>query len=91
MVGWMIEELDVTVTAAASALGVSRNTLSNLIKNPNAAVSPEMAVRLEAVFGSTAGNWLRMQAGYDEAMIHNRRTEITRGLRRVAPPAGAGA
>ena len=90
-VGWMIEELGVTVSAAASSLGVSRSALNNLIRNPKAAVSPEMAVRLEAVFGSTAGNWLRMQAGYDEAMIRKRKAEITKGLRRAAPRTGSAA
>ena len=83
VVGLMIRELDITVTVAAGMLGVSRQALSNLTKNPNASVTPQMALRLEAVFGSTAGNWLRMQASYDEAMIQKRRSRITKGLRRA--------
>ena len=86
MVGLMIEELDVSVTAAARALGVSRKALSKLINDPNAAITPEMAVRLEEVFGSTAGNWLRMQASFDAVMIQKRRTQITRTLHRDSLP-----
>jgi len=88
MVGNMIEELEITVTDAAKHLGVTRQTLNNLINNDNASVSPEMAVRLEAVFGSTADNWLRMQASYDAANIRKREPEITKGLKRFSPSIG---
>lgn len=76
MVGALIEELGITVTDAASALGVTRQTLSNLINKPNVSVSPEMALRLEAILGSSAGNWLRMQANYDEMLVRGRSEEI---------------
>lgn len=85
MVGNMIEEMGVTVTAAARHLGVTRQALNNLINNENTSVSPEMALRLEAVFGSTAGNWLRMQASYEAAKIRKREAEITQGLKRLKP------
>ncbi|MCP4183968.1 MAG: HigA family addiction module antidote protein [Hyphomicrobiales bacterium] len=85
MVGNMIEELEITVTGAAKHLGVTRQTLNNLINNDTASVSPEMAVRLEAVFGSTADNWLRMQANYDATKIRKRESEITKGLKRFMP------
>ncbi|MEE9376315.1 MAG: HigA family addiction module antitoxin [Rhizobiaceae bacterium] len=87
MVGNMIEELEITVTAAAKHLGVSRQTLNNLINNDSATVSPEMAVRLEAVFGSTADNWLRIQANFDATVIRRREAEITEGLVRFVPSA----
>ena len=85
MVGNMIEELGVTVTAAAQHLGVTRQTLNNLINKDGTAVSPEMALRLEAVFGSTADNWLRMQASYDATLIRKREREIKKGLQRLQP------
>lgn len=87
MVGDMVEELEITVTAAAEALHVSRQTLNNLINNTNASVSPEMALRLEAVFGSTAENWLRMQANYDAAQIREKASEIQAGLKKIQPAA----
>jgi addiction module HigA family antidote len=85
MVGNMIEELEVTVTDAAKHLGVTRQTLNNLINNDTTSVSPEMAVRLEVVFGSTADNWLRMQAKYDAIKIRKRKSEITKGMKRFTP------
>lgn len=59
-----IEPLNLTVTDAAKALGVSRKTLSTLL-NGRAGVSPEMAIRLSHVFGRTPEGWLRLQLQYD--------------------------
>ncbi len=58
-----LEPLGITVTAGARVLGVARPTLSNVI-NGKAAISPEMAIRVEKAFGSTADAWLRMQAAW---------------------------
>jgi addiction module HigA family antidote len=58
-----IEPLELTITDAAEALGVSRNTLSELV-NEKRGISPEMAVRLSKVFGGTEEGWLVQQAQY---------------------------
>ena len=55
-----LKPLGLTVTAAAEALGVTRKALSDLLYGLHG-VSPDMAIRLEQVFGSTADTWLRMQ------------------------------
>jgi len=55
-----------SVTRAAKALGVSRQALNNLI-NGQAAISPEMAIRLDKAFGGSADTWVRLQAAYDLA------------------------
>jgi addiction module HigA family antidote len=55
-----LKPLGLTVTAAAEALGVTRKALSDLL-NGHSGVSPDMAIRLEKVFGGTADAWLRMQ------------------------------
>ena len=60
----IIEPLELTVTAAAKALGVTRATLSTLL-NEHTSLSPEMALRLEAALGTSAEMWVEMQAGYD--------------------------
>lgn len=70
-----LETVGLTVTAGAKVLGVSRPTLSSLI-NARAGISPEMAIRLEKAFGSTADAWLRMQAAFDLAQARQRETEI---------------
>ncbi len=59
-----MKPLGLSVTAAAKWLGVSRQSLSELINGRNG-VSAEMAIRLEKAFGSTAETWLRMQVSYD--------------------------
>lgn len=61
----MLKPLGLTVTAAAEALGVTK-ALSDLL-NGHTGVSPDMAIRLEKVFGSTADTWLRMQMQRDSS------------------------
>ena len=56
--------LELSVTDAAKALGVSRKTLSAIL-NGRAGVSPEMAVRLSIAFDTTAESWLNQQLQYD--------------------------
>ncbi len=70
-----LDELGVSVTDGAKALGVTRATLSRLI-NGKAGVSAEMAVRLEKAIGSTAGFWLRLQLNYDLAEVQSRSRQI---------------
>ena len=59
-----IDALELTVTDAASALGVTRKTLSALL-NARSGVSPEMALRLSKVFGRSPEAWLKLQVQYD--------------------------
>jgi len=59
-----LEPLDLTVTEAAAALGVSRKTLSAIL-NGRAGISPEMAIRLSKAFGTSAESWLNQQMQYD--------------------------
>ncbi len=61
-----LEPLGLSVTKAAKALGVSRQALDNVIHG-KAAISPEMAIRLDKAFGGSAETWLRLQAAYDLA------------------------
>jgi addiction module HigA family antidote len=59
-----IEPLNLSVTEAANALGVTRKTLSALL-NGRSGISPEMALRLSKVFGRTPEGWLRLQIQFD--------------------------
>ena len=59
-----LSPLGVTVTEAATALGVSRKTLSAIL-NGRAGISPEMAIRLSMAFNTTAESWLNQQVQYD--------------------------
>lgn len=53
-----------TVSAFAGALGVSRQTVNELLRERRA-VSPEMALRLSRLFGNTAEFWLNAQRAVD--------------------------
>jgi addiction module HigA family antidote len=55
-----------SVTKAAQLMGVGRPALSNLL-NGNAALSTDMATRLERTFGYPREKLMEMQARYDEA------------------------
>jgi addiction module HigA family antidote len=72
-----IEPLGLTITQAAAALGVTRNTLSELV-NEKRGISPEMAVRLSKVFGGTEQGWLVQQAQYDLAQVPRDRIRLKR-------------
>src|ERR1043166_10058528 len=72
-----IEPLGLTITDAAAALGVTRNTLSELV-NGKRGISPEMAVRLSKVFGGTDEGWLMQQAQYDLAQVRRDRIKLKR-------------
>lgn len=56
--------LGLTVTEAATALGVSRKTLSAIL-NRRAGISPEMAIRLSLAFNTSPESWLNQQVQYD--------------------------
>ena len=64
----VLPALGLSVSAAAEQLGVSRVTLSRVLHG-HAAISPEMALRLEAWLGKDRGGdaatWLALQAAYD--------------------------
>lgn len=74
-----LEPLDLSVTEAAKALGVSRKTLSAIL-NGRAGISPEMAVRLSIAFDTTSESWLNQQSQYDlwNAEQHRKELQVKR-------------
>jgi addiction module HigA family antidote len=64
----VLPALGLSVTQAADQLGVSRVALSRVL-NGRAAISPEMALRIEAWLGVSRGGearlWLAEQSAYD--------------------------
>ena len=75
-----------SVTAAATALQVSRPALSSLL-NGKADLSGDMALRIEKAFGVRMETLVRMQSAYDIAKTRSREKEIR--VRRFHPRAGA--
>lgn len=67
----VIAELGLSVKETAERLGMSRVALSRVL-NGHAAISPDLALRLEMAGVSTARAWLSMQVNYDlaQARLH---------------------
>ena len=84
-----LEPLELSVTAGASVLGVSRQTLNNLV-NGRSGVSPEMAIRLSKAFGGTPESWLRLQMAFDlaQARKHEAEIRVKRVVRRLVQDEG---
>ena len=80
-----LEEMELSVAAAAEGLGITRQQLYNVI-NGKSGVTPEMAVRLEKGIGSTADTWLRMQAAFDLAQVrlHTGKIKVKKLAKKVA-------
>mgnify|MGYP000954254334 FL=1 len=75
--------LGLSVTKGAAVLGVTRQTLNDLIHGRRG-ISPEMAIRLDKAFGGGADTWLRVQAAYDLAQARKRADKID--VKRYAMP-----
>lgn len=71
----VIEPLNLTVTKAAEVLGVTRPALSTLL-NGHAALSPDMALRIEKAFGPKMDTLLRMQTAYEIAETREREADV---------------
>ncbi len=73
--------LGLNITEAAKVLDVARHTLSRVL-NGHAAVSPEMAIRLEKAKWGSAEHWLRLQTEYDLAQARKGEDRINPDLGR---------
>lgn len=71
----IVEGHNLTIATAARALGVTRQALNNLC-NAAAALTPDMALRIEKAFGVSMDTLLRMQLSYDIAQARKRSDSI---------------
>ena len=71
----ILEALELSVTDAAKALGVTRPALSALL-NQRPALSSEMALRVEKAFGLSLETLMRMQNSFDIAEARQRAGDI---------------
>jgi addiction module HigA family antidote len=77
-----LDDLGWTVAEAAAALHITRQQLHNIVAW-RSGVTPEMAIRFEKAFGSTADTWLRMQMNHDLAQARRHTSEKV--IERLAP------
>lgn len=78
----IIDALGLSVSKAAEVLKVRRATLSDLL-NGKAALTPEMALRIEKAFGPDMDHLLRMQLAYDATRTREHAREIV--IKRYVP------
>jgi addiction module HigA family antidote len=71
----VIDPLGLSVTEAATALGVTRQALSNLL-NERVALTTDMALRIEKAFGPKMDHLMRMQLAYELAEARSREKSI---------------
>lgn len=72
----ILEPHDLSVTASAQVLGVTRQALSSLL-NGQADLSGDMALRIEKAFGVRIETLMRMQSSYDIVQTRQREKLIT--------------
>jgi addiction module HigA family antidote len=72
-----LDPLNVTVSGAARALGVTRKTLSMLL-NGRQGISPEMSIRLGRALNVPEDAWLRKQREWDLNRVDRRRIKVKR-------------
>jgi len=72
----IIEALGLSVTKAAEVLKIRRATLSDLL-NAKAALTPDMALRIEKAFGPKMDHLLRMQLAYDVSKARENERNIS--------------
>ena len=76
-----LPDFGLTVAALADALGVSRQTVNELLRGRRA-LSPEMALRLAQLFGNSAEFWLNIQRAVD---LWDASQSLGESLRRIKP------
>ena len=74
-------DYDLTVTGLAEAIGVSRQSVNELLRERRA-VSPEMALRLARLFGNSPEFWLNSQRAVD---LWDAAQEIKKDVARIRP------
>lgn len=76
-----LPDYDLTVSGLARSLGVSRQTMNELLRERRA-VSPEMALRLSRLFGNSPEFWLNLQRNVD---LWDAESSIKDAVRRIKP------
>lgn len=72
-------DYDLRVASLAEGLGVSRQTVNELLRERRA-LSPEMALRLSALFGNSPEFWLNLQRAVD---LYDAQVTVKDQVRRI--------
>ncbi len=80
-----LPDYDLTVAGLAEAVGVSRQSVNELLRERRA-VSPDMALRLARLFGNTPEFWLNAQRAVD---LWDTAEAIKKDISRIKPLSAA--
>ena len=80
-----LPDYGLTVTGLAEAIGVSRQTVNELLRERRS-LSPEMALRLSCLFGNSAEFWLNAQRAVD---LWEASRAIKKAMNRIQPLSAA--
>lgn len=75
-----LKPLGITQTALAEKIGVSYSRINELIRGKRS-VTPDMALRLERLFGMEAQFWLNLQMAWD--LYHVLHSSVTQEIRKI--------
>lgn len=78
-----LKPMKVSITEAATAMGVTRKHVSAIV-NGRAPVTPDMAMRLAAAFATEAQLWVNMQGQHDLWVVSQKVPPNVRPLRQAA-------
>jgi len=76
-----LPDFDLSATALAEAIGVSRQTVNELLRERRS-VSPEMALRLSRLFGNSPEFWVNAQRAVD---LWDASKMIKKDVQRIKP------
>jgi addiction module HigA family antidote len=65
-----LEPMRLTLTEASVRFGITRKTMSKIV-NGHGAITPEMALKLETVFGTSAQEWRRTVYAIVKRCLYN--------------------
>jgi len=79
----ILPSLNITQTELADKLGVSRRTVSHIL-HEHRPLTPDMAIRLAHLLGTTPESWLNMQQALDVWELERKNARIYERIRKVA-------
>ena len=79
----VLPSLNITQTELADKLGVSRRTVSHIL-HEHRPLTPDMAIRLAHLLGTTPESWLNMQQALDVWELERRNARIYEQIEKVA-------
>ena len=80
-----LPDFDLTVSSLAEAIGVSRQSINELLRERRA-ISPEMALRLSRLFGNSPEFWVNAQRAVD---LWDAKETIKKDVARIKPLSAA--